>query len=50
MMGDNLFDACSNLIPSEGQLLSEEKVKKKLKKTFYYFVARVDKIVYFLYI
>lgn len=48
-MGDNLFDACSNLIPSEGQLLSEEKVKK-LKKTFYYFVARVDKIVYFLYI
>lgn len=28
MMGDNLFGACSNLTPSEGQLLSEEKCKK----------------------
>ena len=28
MMGDNLFGACSNLTPSEGQLLSEEKSKK----------------------
>lgn len=27
MMGDNLFGACSNLTPSEGQLLSEEKCK-----------------------
>lgn len=27
-MGDNLFGACSNLTPSEGQLLSEEKCKK----------------------
>lgn len=28
MMGDNLFGVCSNLTPSEGQLLSEEKCKK----------------------
>ena len=28
MMGDNLFDVCSNLIPSKGQLLSEERCKK----------------------
>ena len=35
-MGDNLFGVCSNLTPSEGQLLSEEKCKKNLKKTFYY--------------
>lgn len=28
MMGDNLFGECSNLTPSEGQLLSEEKCKK----------------------
>lgn len=28
MMGDNLFGVCSNLTPTEGQLLSEEKRKK----------------------
>lgn len=28
MMGDNLFGVCSNLTPTEGQLLSEEKSKK----------------------
>lgn len=28
MLGDNLFGECSNLTPSEGQLLSEEKCKK----------------------
>ena len=28
MMGDNLFGVCSNLTPTEGQLLSEEKIKK----------------------
>lgn len=37
-MGDNLFDACSNLIPSEGQLLSEEKVKK-IKEDFLLFCS-----------
>ena len=28
MLGDNLFGVCSNLTPTEGQLLSEEKSKK----------------------
>ena len=32
-MGDNLFGACSNLTPSEGQFLSEEKCKI-MKKLF----------------
>ena len=27
MLGDNLFGVCSNLTPSEGQILSEEKCK-----------------------
>ena len=27
-MGDNLFGVCSNLTPTEGQILSEEKCKK----------------------
>ena len=31
-MGDNLFGACSNLTPTEGQLLSEEKSKKFKEK------------------
>ena len=45
-MGDNLFGVCSNLTPSEGQLLSEEKCKK-FKEDFLLFIARVDRIVYF---
>lgn len=45
-MGDNLFGACSNLTPSEGRLLSEEKCKK-FKENFLLFIARIDKIVYF---
>ena len=32
MMGDNLFGVCSNLTPTEGQLLSEEKSKKFKEK------------------
>ncbi|MBQ7276812.1 MAG: hypothetical protein IJS58_06130 [Bacilli bacterium] len=31
-MGDNLFGVCSNLTPTEGQLLSEEKSKKFKEK------------------
>ena len=36
MMGDNLFGVCSNLTPTEGQLLSEEKRKNFKEKVKLY--------------